>query len=588
MIYCLNPACPHPQNPDGNVHCQYCGVPIALRNRFKASRVLGQGGFGNAYLACDLDNRNKPCVIKRLTYKGPDAQSNEKARQLFEQEAERLDQLIHPQIPRLLAYFQEGNYLYLVQEVIEGQTLHQEFEADGPFNEAKLRALLRGLLPVLQFVHSRNVIHRDIKPDNIMRRRNGDLILIDFGVAKFLEQSGFSHAATTIGTPGYAAPEQISGRVRPASDIFALGATCFQLLSGCFDTDEVSTVGYGWVKRWRQHVKSPISDELAATLTKMMMVEESQRYQSAEAVLSELSASQQRIQQRIQGLYSGPQGQPASQLPTVAAAPAPPNVTSSPPGVGTAAASQPPGSSGPAPIGIMSPPGSSTSPTSPTSSPRSSAPTAISLKPNAPAQPNAFSPPAPPTQPIKTVAVDAAFWLRYGLFSYAGHMLGFLAAMVVTVLFTFSTYPDPNNLSSAETAALLELVYWMHWPVAGFFVGLAQWVTIRRWLPRALWWLPATVAGFWAIAFAVAIGYADAFSGIVVGVFVGLPQGAAMRQYLPRAGWWVLWTMLFTALLCRAISTDFFEVLGWFLIVPLLDGLFLAWILRRQHAMALA
>ena len=94
MIYCLNPACPHPQNPDGNVHCQYCGVPIALRTRFKASRVLGQGGFGKAYLACDLDNRYKPCVIKRLTYKGPDAQSNEKARQLFEQEAERLDQLI--------------------------------------------------------------------------------------------------------------------------------------------------------------------------------------------------------------------------------------------------------------------------------------------------------------------------------------------------------------------------------------------------------------------------------------------------------------------------------------------------------------
>ena len=127
-------------------------------------------------------------------------------------------------------------------------------------------------------------------------------------------------------------------------------------------------------------------------------------------------------------------------------------------------------------------------------------------------------------------------------------MLGFLAAMVVTVLFTFSTYPAPNNLSTAETAALLELVYWMHWPVAGFFVGLAQWLAIRRLLPRSLWWLPATVAGFWAIAFAVAIGYANAFSGVVVGVFVGLPQWAAMRKQATRAGWWVLWTMVFHAL----------------------------------------
>ena len=131
MIYCLNPTCPNPQNPDGNLHCQYCGVRLALRDRFKALRQIGQGGFGKTYLAEDLDNRNKPCVIKRLTYKGPDPYAVAKARQLFEQEAERLDQLVHPQIPRLLAYFQEADYLYLVQEVIEGQTLHDELQTEG-------------------------------------------------------------------------------------------------------------------------------------------------------------------------------------------------------------------------------------------------------------------------------------------------------------------------------------------------------------------------------------------------------------------------------------------------------------------------
>ncbi len=559
MIYCLNPACPNPPNPDGNVHCQYCGVPIALRNRFNASRVIAQGGFGKTYLARDLDNRNKPCVIKRLTYKGPDAQSNEKARLLFEQEAERLDQLVHPQIPRLLAYFQEGNYLYLVQEVIEGQTLHQEFETNGPFSEAKIKAVLQGLLPVLQFVHSRNVIHRDIKPDNIMRRRNGELILIDFGVAKFLEQSGFSHTTTTIGTPGYAAPEQISGRVTPASDLFALGATCFQLLSGCFDTDEVSTVGYGWVKRWRQHVRSPISDELTAILTKMMRVDDAQRYQDASAVLSALSVGQQ---SGAKGLHVKPPGQNAAAQPTVAAAPNRPSATSGLPAVGV----------------VASP---SVSPVLP----RSSVPTAI-LKPNSSARSNVQPLPNSPDKPIKKVAVDAAFWLRYGLFSYAGHVLGFLAAFLITALFAVSTYSSFDNLTSAQTSSLLDLMYWMHWPIAGFLVGLAQWLVIRRWLARSLWWLPATVAGFWAIAFAIAIGYADAFSGIVVGVFVGLPQWATMRQQSPRAGWWVLWTMVFTALLCRAISTSFLDLLGWLVIVPLLDGFFLSWILRRQHSTA--
>ncbi|MEM9948411.1 MAG: protein kinase [Cyanobacteria bacterium P01_D01_bin.36] len=592
MIYCLNPACPHPQNPAGNVHCQYCGVPIALRNRFKASRVLGQGGFGKTYLAQDLDNRNKPCVIKRLTYKGADAQANEKARQLFEQEAERLDQLVHPQIPRLLAYFQESNYLYLVQEVIEGQTLHQEFESDGPFNESNLRLLLNGLLPVLQFVHSRNVIHRDIKPDNIMRRRNGELILIDFGVAKFLEQSVFPHAATTIGTPGYAAPEQISGRVTPASDLFALGATCFQLLSGCFDTNEVSTVGYGWVKRWRHHVKSPISDELAAILSKMMAVDDTQRYRSATAVLNDLSASSPSA---LAQPY--PVTPAASQLPTVAAAPnrppayKPPAASNPPNAVpkpgspaanaaisgGPAPASKAPNPyysvapASPAPLGFISPPVTS-------HSPNPSAPTAISFKANQ----QGHSAGQFPVGSLKTVAVDVLFWLKYGLFSQFGHALGFVVAMIGMLLFTVLTHPNPNNISPTELEAVLRLVYWLHWPVAGFFVGLAQWLAIRRLLPRSLWWLPATVAGFWAIAFAVAIGYANAFSGVVVGVFVGLPQWAAMRKQAPRAGWWVLWTMVFTALLCGAISGSFSKTLGWFLIVPLLDGLFLSWILRQQ------
>ncbi|MEL6555934.1 MAG: serine/threonine-protein kinase [Cyanobacteria bacterium J06621_11] len=613
MIYCLNPACPHPQNPDANVHCQYCGVRIALRDRFKALKLIGQGGFGKTYLAEDLDNRNKPCVIKRFIYQGADDYATEKARQLFEKEAERLDQLVHPQIPRLLAYFQESDYLYLVQEVIVGQTLHAELQSQGLFDETKIRAVLKGLLPVLQFVHSRSVIHRDIKPDNIMRKRHGDLVLIDFGVAKFLEESGFSQSSTTIGTPGYAAPEQIQGRVKPASDLFALGATCFQLLTDAFETSAVSTAGYGWVRKWQTYVALDISDDLAAILTRLMALEERDRYATAADVLKDLETGY------APGNVSGASPLPPSLsgIPTVAVSPASPptSPTSSTPHSSTPHASsssnQPTTSapSGPT-VGPPSPLGLVPPTSTPLSPGQTSAPTHLSLKAEATNVQTAnissaggqsssgqssggqfFSSQSSHrgtnpslTAPIRKVPVSAGFWLQYGLFSYAGHAIGFIVASILVLLYVASTHPNPGNLSSSELTSVMWLLVWMHWPVAGFFVGLMQWLAIKKWLPRALWWLPATVAGFWAIALAVATGYADAFSGIVVGLLVGLPQWAAIRKHVPRAGWWVLWTMMGVAVLCHSISSDFLTAVGWLMVAPLLDGLFLSWILRQQVA----
>ncbi|MGC1218981.1 MAG: serine/threonine-protein kinase [Phormidesmis sp.] len=548
MLYCLNPDCPHPSNPAGNLHCQYCGQPITLRNRFKASRLLGQGGFGQTYLAQDLDNRNKPCVIKRLTYKGPDDYSTEKARQLFEQEAERLDQLVHPQIPRLLAYFQEGSYLYLVQEVIEGQTLRDELQADGPFTEAKIRGVLTGLLPVLQFVHSRNVIHRDIKPDNIMRKRSGELVLIDFGVAKLLEESGFSRSTTTIGTPGYAAPEQIQGRVRPASDLFALGATCFQLLSQGFDTDDGLTTGYGWINQWRRYVKQPISDNFAAILTRLIALEECDRYGTAMTVMQDLQTPSTSITPSASESLTSSSAAPLSQISTVAVSPV-------------------------APLGLLSPTAPSLSPLANLAS-ENLAPAARSQK--------GSSDGAIAAPPLKKVPVSGGFWLTYGFRSYVSHAVSFLIAVVAIAAAVAFQQLEVASLSSEQMQPALRLVFWLHWPVAGVFVGLAQWMMIKQWLPRALWWLPATVAGFWAIALAIGSSYTDILSGIVCGLVLGLCQWAAMRQQAPRAGWWVLWTMLSLAVLFQSFSLGYLRVLGWFAIAPLLDGLLLWWILGRQ------
>lgn len=233
---------------------------------------------------------------------------------------------MHPQIPRLLAYFQEGDYLYLVQEFIAGKTLQAELTETGTFNEAQIRGVLQGLLPILKFIHSRKVIHRDIKPDNIMRRPSGELVLIDFGVAKLLEQSSvLPGTATTIGTPGYAAPEQIRGRVTPASDLFALGATCFQLLTKAFTNGQVSPVEYDWVQRWHQHADPNISAELKDILSRLITVDDRQRYPTATAVLEALAAGVASEGEENSAQSELPPNNPFSQVATVAVAPRQPS-----------------------------------------------------------------------------------------------------------------------------------------------------------------------------------------------------------------------------------------------------------------------
>ena len=144
----------------------------------------------------------------------------------------------HPQIPDLLAFVEQEDKLYLVQEFVRGKTLLQEMHEKGRFSEERVRAVLAELLPVLEFVHQRQVIHRDIKPDNIMRPPSGPLVLIDFGVSKQTSSSLLSQVGTVTGTPGYAPMEQTRGFCYPASDLYSLGVTCIRLLTGCLPTDK--------------------------------------------------------------------------------------------------------------------------------------------------------------------------------------------------------------------------------------------------------------------------------------------------------------------------------------------------------------
>jgi len=294
MICCLNPDCLNPQNPDGKKFCQACSTPLVslLRNRFRVMRVLSdEGGFGRTYLSEDTDKLNEYCVIKQLAPKFQGTWSQKKAIELFAQEAKRLQELgEHGQIPTLLAYFEQDNCLYLVQQFINGQNLLKELQIRKIYREWDLQSILWDLLPVIKFIHSRGVIHRDIKPENIIRRkRDGRLVLIDFGSSKQLTVRIQQKNGTSIGSHGYSPIEQIrDGKAYPASDLFSLGATCFHLVTGMSPWLLWMEHGYSWVTHWQDYLQFPLSHELASILDKLLQKEIQNRYQSVDEVVRDL------------------------------------------------------------------------------------------------------------------------------------------------------------------------------------------------------------------------------------------------------------------------------------------------------------
>ena len=177
-----------------------------------------------------------------------------------------------------------------MQQFIKGENLLDELKQKGKYKETQIRELLLDLLPSLKFIHERQVIHRDIKPQNIMRRASdGKLVLIDFGASKQLTTTVHTQIGTRIGTHGYSPLEQIEGgEAYPASDLFALGATCFHLLTGVNPFNLRTRNGFNWVNNWRQHLPSSVSQELGKVLDKLLEVEIRERYQSADEVIKDL------------------------------------------------------------------------------------------------------------------------------------------------------------------------------------------------------------------------------------------------------------------------------------------------------------
>ncbi|NEP14210.1 MAG: serine/threonine protein kinase [Symploca sp. SIO2C1] len=266
-----------------------------IENRYRIVRELGSGGFGRTYLAEDLNRYNERCVLKEFA---PQSQSNKelhKAQELFQREAGMLYHLKHPQIPRfreLIRLKLEGNdSLLLVQDYVEGLTYSQLLEQGKRFSEAEVIQLLRQLLPVLEYLHSQQVVHRDISPDNLIHRSSdGKPVLIDFGCVKQVVVTATSHSSpmgvgTVVGKKGYAPDEQLrEGNAYPCSDLYALGVTVLVLLTGKQPGELYDLSKGNW--SWQQEVS--LSSTLNSVLKKMLAYLPRDRYQSAKEVLEAL------------------------------------------------------------------------------------------------------------------------------------------------------------------------------------------------------------------------------------------------------------------------------------------------------------
>jgi serine/threonine-protein kinase len=267
-------------------------IGIVLQNRYRIIRLLGQGGFGRTYLAENQRRFNELCALKEFTPPQGDDLALQKAHELFLREAATLYQIEHPQIPKFRETFEADGRLFLVQDYVAGKTyktwLDEKKQAGEKFSEAEVFALIDRLLPVLDYLHQKGIIHRDISPENIICRESDRLpILIDFGVVKALvnqmKLTDSESPNTTVGKIGYAPSEQIqSGRSYPSSDLYSLAVSAIVLLSGREPQELFDDATLSW--QWEKFVHPPMNQDFAHVLHRMLSYQPGRRYQSVPEV----------------------------------------------------------------------------------------------------------------------------------------------------------------------------------------------------------------------------------------------------------------------------------------------------------------
>lgn len=286
--------------------CGHCGAAVAPGG-YRVRRLISQSVHGRVYLAADAEGRR--VALKELLFAlVPGVEQLE----AFEREAAVLRSLSHPDIPRFVASFQEGSgvgtRLYLVQEYLEGESLLQRLERQR-LDEDEAWTLAGQVLETLQVLHQRTpaLIHRDVKPANLILRPGGRAALVDFGAARHLARD-VTHGSTLVGTFGYMPPEQLGGTVEPSSDLYALGATLVHALSGRSPADLLDD---GLTLSFEQHVRA--SAPLGAFLQRLLARKRSERFGSAAEALAALRAARPVPAEALQEAPAAPEVAPPVQ-----------------------------------------------------------------------------------------------------------------------------------------------------------------------------------------------------------------------------------------------------------------------------------
>ena len=268
-----------------------------LGDRYVIVKQIGQGGFGRTYLAEDTHRYHEKCVLKEFSPLLEGDADLQKAEELFEREAGILYQLKHDRIPQFKALLRtrvdNKKNLFLVQEYIKGDTYYDLLQDSGKFSESEVIELISDLLPVLEYIHGQNLIHRDISPDNLIYRRSDRKpVLIDFGCVKQAANAvsrSQGYLITLIGKKGYAPEEQLrNGSAYPCSDLYSLAATAVVLLTGK-SPEQLYDAHRG---KWQWEREVTVSSSLAKVLNKMLAYNPSDRYQSASEIANVLNSQQ--------------------------------------------------------------------------------------------------------------------------------------------------------------------------------------------------------------------------------------------------------------------------------------------------------
>ncbi len=255
-----------------------------LQNRYRIISRLGQGGMGAVYRAWDT-RLNVPVAVKEMMPQpGLDAGKLKQLRRQFQQEAQVLARLDHPHLVDVTDFFAEASNVYLVMKFIEGESLAHCINHQGALSEERVVALAGQLLEALAYCHSQGVLHRDVKPQNVILQPSGAAVLVDFGLVKLWDPRDprTKTAMRGMGTPEYAPPEQydVTGHTDARSDIYSLGATLYHALTGqAPPTATQRSAGQGMFKPPRALNRS-ISPRVEAAVLRAMELRVQDRFQS--------------------------------------------------------------------------------------------------------------------------------------------------------------------------------------------------------------------------------------------------------------------------------------------------------------------